>query len=189
MQIPLQVTFKNMDSSEFVEARIREKAAGLERFSSHITGCRVVVEAPNRRGQQGKLYHVTVHATMPKGIDIVASHQHRKDHQHEDVYVAIQDAFDAAARQIEDAARKLRGDVKQHEAPMHGRIARMFPDYGFITMSDGQEVYFHKNSVVDTTFEALNADDEVRVVIAENESEHGAQASTVHPVGKHHIVS
>ncbi len=188
MQIPLQITFKNMDSSEAVEARIREKAAGLERFSEHVTGCRVVVEAPNRRGHKGKLYHVTVHATMPKGIDIIASHQHRNDHRNEDVYVTVQDAFDAAARQIEDAARKLRGDVKQHDAPLHGRVARMFPDYGFISMSDGQEVYFHKNSVVGTTFEALNTDDEVRVVVAENESEHGTQASTVQAIGKHHIV-
>lgn len=188
MQIPLQVTFKNMDSSPAVEARIREKASMLERFSSHVTGCRVVVEAPHRRGRKGKLYQVTVHATMPRGIDIVASHRHRNDHRHEDIYVAIHDAFDAAARQIEDAARKLRGDVKQHDTPLHGRIFRMFPDYGFITLPDGEEVYFHKNSVVGTDFESLNPDDEVRVVVVEGESEHGAQATTVQPIGKHHIV-
>jgi ribosome-associated translation inhibitor RaiA len=35
-----------------------------------------------------------------------------KNQAHEDVYVAIRDAFDAAARQLEDHARKLRGDVK-----------------------------------------------------------------------------
>ena len=36
------------------------------------------------------------------------------DHAHEDVYVAIRDAFDAAVRRLEDQARKMRGNVKTH---------------------------------------------------------------------------
>ncbi|HEV3242661.1 MAG TPA: hypothetical protein VGY14_05390 [Methyloceanibacter sp.] len=37
-----------------------------------------------------------------------------KNQAHEDVYVAIRDSFDAAVRQLEDHARRLRGDVKSH---------------------------------------------------------------------------
>jgi ribosome-associated translation inhibitor RaiA len=39
------------------------------------------------------------------------------DQTHEDVYVAIRDAFNAAARRLEDQARKMRGNVKSHTSP------------------------------------------------------------------------
>ena len=45
MKIPLQITFRGIPHSDAVEARIREKAAKLERFSSDIISCRVAVEA------------------------------------------------------------------------------------------------------------------------------------------------
>ncbi|MFO7580262.1 MAG: HPF/RaiA family ribosome-associated protein [Nitrosomonas halophila] len=48
MQIPLEITFRNMDPSAAVEARLREKAEKLERFHDHIMSCRIVVEAPQR---------------------------------------------------------------------------------------------------------------------------------------------
>lgn len=44
---------------------------------------------------------------------------------------------------------------------------RLAVDYGFVALADGSEV---------------------RVVLAEAESEHGPQASTVQPIGKHRIV-
>jgi cold shock CspA family protein len=65
---------------------------------------------------------------------------------------------------------------------------RLFADYGFAEAPDGQEVYFHKNSVADNAFDKLEVGSEVRLVIAENEGVEGAQASTVTPIGKHHIV-
>ena len=188
MQLPLQISFHNMDASDAVDARIREKAAKLDRFADRIMSCRVVVEAPNRRGHKGKLYHVRIDMTVPGAGEIVVNREAPENHAHEDVYVAVRDAFNAAARQLEDHARKRRGEVKTHEAPLHGKVARMFPDYGFIAASDGRDIYFHRNSVVEGTFEELEEGSEVRLVVAETEGEKGPQASTVHPVGKHHVV-
>jgi hypothetical protein len=37
-----------------------------------------------------------------------------KNQAHEDINVAIRDAFDAVVRQLEDHVRRLRGDVKSH---------------------------------------------------------------------------
>jgi cold shock CspA family protein len=91
-------------------------------------------------------------------------------------------------RQIEDHARRIRADVKMHEAPMHGRVVRLFPDHGFIETTDGEEVYFSRNSVVEEGFDALDVGREVRLVVAEGESAQGWQATTVHPFGKHRIV-
>jgi ribosome-associated translation inhibitor RaiA len=38
MQIPLQISFRNMDPSPAVEERIRKKAAKLQRFHDRIIG-------------------------------------------------------------------------------------------------------------------------------------------------------
>ncbi|MEK9134419.1 MAG: ribosome-associated translation inhibitor RaiA, partial [Pseudomonadota bacterium] len=111
MQIPLQVTLKDMPQSEAVESRIREKADKLGRFYDRINSCRVVVESPQRHQHQGKLYSVRIDLTVP-GAELVANRA-----QDEDVYVAIRDAFVAITRQLEDFARRQRGDVKTHTAP------------------------------------------------------------------------
>jgi ribosomal subunit interface protein len=113
MQIPLQISFRNMDPSPTVEERIRKKAAKLERFHDRIIGCTVVVEAPHRHHHKGKLYNVRVDISVP-GKDVVVDHTKPVDHAHEDVYVAIRDAFDAATRRLEDQARRMRGNVKSH---------------------------------------------------------------------------
>lgn len=187
MERPLQLTFRGLSPSEAIESRIRARAEELERFYDAIIGCHVTVEAPHRRHRQGTLYSVRIDLRVPDA-ELVVNRDRGKDHGHEDVYVAIRDAFDAAARQLEDYARRRRGDVKPHERPAHGRVTKLFPDerYGFVELPDGLEVYFHENSV-SGGLDALQLGDEVRLVVAEDESEKGPQASSVVPVGKHHV--
>jgi ribosomal subunit interface protein len=109
MNIPLQITFRDMPPSPAVEDRIREKADKLGRFHDRIMGCRVVIEMVQRHKHQGKLHSVRIDLTVP-GAELVANHA-----QHEDIYVAVRDAFQAITRQLEDHARRLRGDVKTHQ--------------------------------------------------------------------------
>ena len=73
MDTPLEIAFHNMDSSNGLEARIRERAAKLERFHNHITSCHVVVEVPNRSQGGAKGYHVRVECRVP-GKELVVSH-------------------------------------------------------------------------------------------------------------------
>jgi ribosomal subunit interface protein len=108
MQIPLQVTLQDFPHSDAIEGRIQRKAAKLSRFYDRIMGCRVVVESPQRHRHKGKLYSVHIDLTVPGG-ELVANRA-----QHEDIYVAIRDAFDAITRQLEDYARRQRGEVKNH---------------------------------------------------------------------------
>lgn len=187
MQLPIQITFRHMDTSPAVEALIRERTEALDRFFGRIMACRVVVEASARRQRKGKLFHIRVDLTVP-GREIVVKRDPSEHHAHEDIMVAIRDAFDAARRQLEDHARNARGEVKSHETPSHGHIARLFPDqgYGFIRSSTGDEIYVHRNAVANDGFDALSVGDAVRYVVHEGEGEKGPQASTVVPIGKHH---
>ncbi|HUC10863.1 MAG TPA: HPF/RaiA family ribosome-associated protein [Stellaceae bacterium] len=188
MQVPLQITFRHMDSSEALAARISERAAELDRFFDRIISCRVAVEQQSARHQQGNLFHVRIDLNIP-GREIVVGRDPAAHRAHEDPYIAVRDAFDAARRLLEDHVRERRGDVKMHAVPDHGRIARLIAeqDYGFIAAADGNEIYFHRNSVANGGFEKLSVGDEVRFVVQEDESARGPQASTVIPLGKRHL--
>ena len=110
MQIPLQITIRDMETSEALETHIRDKAQKLDEFFTNIMSCRVVVEMPHKHHHQGKHFNVRIDIGVP-GNEIVVNRDHS-----EDVYIALRDAFNAAKRQLEDYARKIRGDVKNHEA-------------------------------------------------------------------------
>jgi ribosome-associated translation inhibitor RaiA len=156
MQVPLQIVFQDMPVPPAVEAAIRERADALDRFFPDIVSCRVAVESSARRHRQGKLYRVRIAMTVP-GHEVVVNRNPSEHHAHEEVLVAVRDAFDAARRQLEDYARRLRIDTKTHEPAPHGRISRLFPDHGFIQSSDGQEIYMHRNAVAVGKFDDLSA--------------------------------
>ena len=187
MKQPLQITFRNMESSEVMEANIRDMAEKLDRFYNQTISCRVVVEAQHRHHGQGNLYNVHIEVAVP-GASLVASREPDLHHEHEDASVAIRDAFDAIRHQLKDYARRQRGDIKAHAIPPHGRISELHPeeDYGRIKTSDGRDIYFHRNSFIEGDFDDLEIGSEVR--FSEEEGESGPQASTVHLVGKHHFV-
>jgi len=113
MILPLQITFRHMDPSPALEARIRELAAQLERFSAHIMRCHVVLEPLSHHQHHGSLYDFRIDITLPDK-EIAIRHTHSADHAHEDPYVALRDAFWAARRQLEDYERIRRRDVKAH---------------------------------------------------------------------------
>ena len=103
MQTPLRLTFRHVDSSQAIEARVRELTARLERFHDRIIGCRVVIEAPPRHSGKGGPFAVKVEVTVPGGA-INANSAHALHPEHADVSVALRDAFDSVTRQLQDYA-------------------------------------------------------------------------------------
>lgn len=207
MEIPLKISFRNMDSSKAIEDNIREKAAKLGSFCDRILSCRVAVEAPHRHHHKGKSYVVRIDLTVPGGElvvnrapqrlaaaktsrskepekDFTEVHEPSKHAAHEDIYVAIRDAFNAAGRKLQDYVRRQSGAVKAHDASANARVARLFPAerYGFLETADGREIYFHGNSVLAPGFERMDIGAEVH--FAEEPGENGPQASTVRLLDK-----
>lgn len=183
MQEPLRIAFRDLEAPAAVEAEIRKRTAELEEFFDRIIACHVVVEEDHRHHRQGRLYHVRVDLVVPER-EIVVRREPPEHHAHEDLHVAIRDAFDAVRRQLQDHARAIRGNVKTHAAPSIGRVVRLFPesDYGFLVTTAGDEVYLHRNAVLGRGFDQLRLGDEVRYVVREGEGEQGPQASTVVPL-------
>jgi len=173
MKIPIQITFRNMPHSDAIETKISQKAAKLDKYYDRIMSCRVVVEESQRRQHQGKLFSVKIDITVP-GKEIAVTRE-----ENEDPYVAVRDAFNTAARWLEEHARRKRGEVKTHEAPPTGRIIRIFPDqsHGFIITPDHREIYFHRNSVLNDDFSQLRLG--VPVTFIEEQGKEGPQAARV----------
>lgn len=108
MQTPVQIVFHEVAHSPALESLIREKARKLEAVFPRLTRCHVSIEQPHRHKQQGRPFNVRIALHVPGGELVV-----NRDH-HEDVYVALRDAFDAAHRQLDEHAQKMRRKVKHH---------------------------------------------------------------------------
>lgn len=177
MQLPIQITWREMPPSPAVDTRIREKAEKLNRFYDRIIGCRIVVDSPQRHKHQGKHYSIHIDLTVP-GAELAVTR-----FEHEDIYVAVREAFSAASRQLEDYARRQRGEVKGHAQPQHGRVARLFPaqGYGFLEANDGREVYFNRGMVLSPSFEELHIGSEVSFIEAV-----GTEGPQAHRVTRNH---
>ncbi len=186
MQLPLQITFRNFPPSDALEGKIRQQVEKLNRFYNRIMSCRVLVAAPHNHHNQGNIYYVRIDLTLPQG-ELVINRNPSQNHSHEDLYVAIRDAFAAAQRRLKSYAAIQRNKTKQHEIPAHGRVISLLPEYGygFIETCEGNEVYFHQNSLLNCRLRDLKVGSEVR--LREQLGDKGLQASTVKLIGKHHL--
>jgi cold shock CspA family protein/ribosome-associated translation inhibitor RaiA len=204
MKSELQITFRNMEPSKEIEEWIRAEAAKLETLYSQLMGCRVVVELPHHHHRKGSPYHIRIDLTVPQGEIVVkrepsmytrarqlGERESRKQGEvripHKDLRQAINDAFKAVGRRLQDYARRQRGDIKSHALLPGAHVSKILPreGYGFLTSNDGREIYFHKNSVLGRAFPRLKIGTTVR--FAEEPGENGPQASTVRIVSKRRI--
>lgn len=181
----LEMIFEGFPRSELVEKDIRDRVARFEEISGKIITWRVHLELKHDGHYQGRTFHVRISAHI-RGSDLVVSQIRHDKHAHEDVNVALCDAFASMSRQLEGEQRTVRVNVKDHELPLHGVIEKMdyIEGHGFIRTSDKRRIYFHLNSVLDNMFYSLEPGSEVRFV--EREGDQGAQASSVHVLGTHH---
>ncbi len=101
--VPLQVTFRHMHPSKAVEAKVKQKIEKLTRFYDRIIAAHVIVDLPHHKHHQGNLFEVAIELSLPDGQVLVNRHAN-PDHRHENIYVALRDAFDAAQRQLTEYA-------------------------------------------------------------------------------------
>jgi cold shock CspA family protein/ribosome-associated translation inhibitor RaiA len=191
MQSPSQISYHHVNPTAALETVIRTKTAELESSYGRITGCHVAIERPGEHHRKGKgaHYRVRIELAVP-GQVLVVDRDPIWTRAHEDAFLAVNQAFHAMRRQLQDYVRRMRGDVKTHEGPPRGRVLRLFREegYGFLESTDGREIYFNKASVLNEAFDRLQPGDELR--FAEEQGEKGPQASTVQQLGNkgHHAL-
>lgn len=184
MQIPLEITFRDVERSEPVEAVVRERAEKLGRYFSRIISCKVTLNVPNRTPQYDVRNHqVNIEISVP-GEELIASREPNEHDNFNDIYVTIRDAFDAAEQQLQSYAGRLKEPEKPLDNAPYAVVEKIFRDegYGFLMTSDGREIYFHENSVSHPGFSKLQEKDAVRFVEARGDK--GPQASLVEDLGR-----
>jgi len=172
MQMPIEIKAQGLEITDAQADAIREKVDKLERFYERIVRVRVTLEGPGAHHKVGPI-RARVDITVP-GSEIMITRQSGKDLQE-----ALREAFQAAGRCLEDHVRKSRGYVKQHADSQKAWVLRVFPGsgYGFLEDTGGREIYFHRNSVVNGSFDALAPG--AKVQFTEESGLEGPQASIV----------
>ena len=181
MQIPPEITYRNIEKTDSIDSLVREKIAKLEQFCDYINSCRVVLEKTHENPSSGSPYKVSIDITIPHGREIAVSENPDEGKQYPPLEAVIRDAFEAARRQLVSITTEQKGERKVHpEQEISAVIVKLFADqdYGFIkTIDTGREVYFHRNSVVNVDFDELSVGNGVR--FKETEGEMGPQATSV----------
>ena len=111
MSIPLNIAFRDFEPTESVRSAVVDHVEKLESYVDRISSCRVTLSAPHRHQHKGRIYHVSIQLHLP-GKDIVVDREAEKNSDHEDIYVAIRDAFRAVERKLEEHMRKRRDASK-----------------------------------------------------------------------------
>jgi cold shock CspA family protein len=186
METPVEVDFQGMIATAALQASIERHVAKLEERYGRVTACRVVVKGPSEHHRTGR-YEVNIRLALPNGREVDISRTPPADERYTDLDFAINDSFKRARRRLQDQARKLQGQVKQHEGEPIGTVASLDTsgEFGFLESGDGREIYFHRNSVLNNGFNQLEIG--TRVLFAEEVGDKGPQASTVKLLGKHRL--
>ena len=187
MQTPVEIEYQGMEARPQIQAVLAKHVADLEQRFGRVTACRVVLKAPGGHHRTGGLYEVNISLALPDGREVNVDRTAQADERHSDLDFAINDAFKRARRQLQDQVRELQGQVKRHEGPPIGTVVQLDPlgEFGLLESNDGQEIYFHRNSVLDGAFSRLAVCS--RVSYAEEMGEKGPQASTVKLMEKHSL--
>jgi|HubBroStandDraft_2_1064218.scaffolds.fasta_scaffold17474_2 hypothetical protein len=96
---PCQITFSGMLASEAPKVEVRAWLQRLGALTAPMTGGRVLIEAIDQDRKE-RQYQVRLEISMP-GEVVVVGPDHPSNGPHEDVYVAIRNAFRGARRQLE----------------------------------------------------------------------------------------
>ncbi|MFP4314636.1 MAG: HPF/RaiA family ribosome-associated protein [Desulfovibrionales bacterium] len=185
MEVPLQVSYREVDKNDFVEDLIRKKVDKLEQVCDHIISCHVAIEQDQKFQRVGSPFRVRLDLRVPPGHQVVVKRESSGGDIHDKLPEVIRDAFGAARRKLKKLTEKQQGKTKVHpEQQAVALVTKLFPeeDYGFIKTIEGQDIYFHRNSVTSNDFDRLEVGTGVSFVAVEGEK--GLQASTVHVVDK-----
>ncbi len=169
LQVPLEIAFHNIDSSEWAEQEVRARVTDLEKLYDRLVSCRVRIDQ-RAKDRTGAIPVVHIELGIPGRPDLVVSHEPEhllRKYQHPDLRKAIHEAFRIAERQLLalKAKRDGRTKVGDHDTENQslGQIAEVTPeqDFGFLMTKEGGLLYFHRNSLLTGDFDALKRGDAV----------------------------
>jgi ribosome-associated translation inhibitor RaiA len=164
VQVPLEISYHNIDKSQAADEAIRSHVADLEEIYDRITSCRVRVDQRAQSESHSIPPVVRIELGIPGHRNIVVAHE--PDHllrkfQSPDLYNAINEAFRIAEQQLHQLKEIRETNTRISEASgdlrFLGQVAEIYPlqDYGYLLNKDGALLYFHRNAILSGDFDYL----------------------------------
>ncbi len=113
MEVPLEITYRNVEKSQDIDELIREKAAKLDGMHDRITSCRVSVEKPQEHQRSGNNYRVRIDLRVPPGKELVVRREAGEGDMHDPLRSLITEAF----RKISKQLKKVKGKQQETGKP------------------------------------------------------------------------
>lgn len=173
MQVPLEISYHNIDKSQAAEEEIRAHVADLEQIYDRIISCRVRVDQRADNSKHTIPPVVRIELGIPGHKNLVVAHEPdhlQRKYQAPDLRNAINEAFRIAERRLSDLKEQREDQSKipaeNGEQQFLGQVAEMHveDDHGFLMNKEGGLLYFHRNSMLSGEFDELSRGDEVYYV-------------------------
>ena len=101
MQLPLKITFRNLECSDSLEQIIHLNSEKLNQIYPQIVELRVIVESTHIHRQVDNLYEVHIDLKT-KEAELATSVNSELNHFHTDVYAAVRLAFNKIQKELHD---------------------------------------------------------------------------------------
>lgn len=108
MQVPLELTLKDVPDSAEIEEIIHGRIEKLEKVYDNIISCRVAVEKIIKDQQSGNPFRVRLNLRVPKNHEIVIKREPGGNNEFNNLGAMVRDAFDTAQRQLKELSEKKR---------------------------------------------------------------------------------
>jgi len=123
MQVPAEITFKDVRRSRWVEGYITERVRHLEKFARDITRCHVTLSREQSSQRKGNRYCVMVEVRVPKQHDLAVRKQKQIHDLQTQLPAVINAAFGAIETQLKRTVARRRHDEKAHTVDVDARFA------------------------------------------------------------------
>src|SRR5579872_371241 len=95
------ITYRGLDRTEAIDAYVCRRAEKLDKPGATVRSCRVVIDAPPKHTHHGGHYGVRIEVDSSAGAFVV-DRPHGDDPNGQDLYAAIDAAFDRGVRRLHD---------------------------------------------------------------------------------------
>jgi len=115
MDIPLELSFNNMEPSDALKAAVNGHIARLEQYYGRILSCRVSIDLPHKSQKaSGNQPDVRIVVRVPGKEIVISRGMNHKGHKKadNDAYAVLDEAFATVQQRLKEWRRVIQGDVK-----------------------------------------------------------------------------
>lgn len=127
MDVPLEISFRNIEKTKAIEDLIRKKADKLEQICNHLVSCHLAIEKLQQHHKSGNPCRVRIDIRVPPRHELVITCESREGDMHDALNIVLRKAFHTSHRQLQKLLDHQRGKVKRYSNDADNGIGRYPP--------------------------------------------------------------